>query len=202
MTEPQPEYVWAFPDEKPARSRMWLVVGLVVAAIVVAAAVFLAFLRPWETRQPTASASPTNSSSPSPTASAAPSATPTPSPTSSASPSPVPTATPPAPSDPALPVFRGKVQPLLDDAATGLTYAQDATGEEGVQIADQLREDAGRLSDTVAPQSIASQWGARVQDYGRALDALRTAFAQGGSTGAALTGARSALRELNDLVAG
>jgi hypothetical protein len=109
---------------------------------------------------------------------------------------------PPAPSDPALPVFREKVQPRLDDAATGLTYAQDASGEEGVQIADQLRDDAGRLSDVVAPSSIASAWRSGVQEYGQSLDALRAAFVQGGSTSSQLSAARAKLAALNDLVDG
>lgn len=210
MTDPQPEYVWAFSDEKTGRSRVWLVIGLVVVAIAVAVAVFLAFVRPWETAAPVPSSSPTGSATPSASASVTPSSSPSPSvsPTATASatpstePNPAPSTAPPPPSDPALPVFREKVQPLLDDASTGLSYAEDASGEEGAQIADQLRDDAGRMSDTVAPSSIASSWRSRVQAYGESLDALRTAFAQGGSTRAQLAAARSELGELNGLVAG
>ncbi|MEV7631298.1 hypothetical protein AB0N64_02695 [Microbacterium sp. NPDC089318] len=213
MTDPQPEYVWAYPEEKSGRSRMWLMIGLGVIAVIAAAAVVLAFVRPWEHGDPepvsSASTSPspstTASGSPSPTASATPSVTPTPTPTATSAPTPPPSSaptTPPPPADPALPVFRGKVQPLLDDAATGLSFAADASGDEGIQIADQLRDDAGRLSDMVAPSSIASTWRSRAQEYGRALEALRTAFAQGGSTSSQLSAARSALRSLNEVVAG
>lgn len=207
MTEPQPEYVWAFPEETPRRSRMWLMIGLAVVAITVAVAVVLAVVRPWET-----AAGPSSTESPTPSASApsSPSASPTPltTPTSSSSPTPAPSSaspaptSPPAPSDPALPVFRDKVQPRLDDASTGLTYAQDASGDEGVQITDQLRDDAGRLSDVVAPSSIAREWRASVQEYGQALDALRAAFMQGGSTSSQLSTARAKLAVLNELIAG
>jgi cytoskeletal protein RodZ len=213
MTDPQPEYVWAYPDEKSGRSRMWLMIALGTVAVIAAVAIFLAFVRPWEHGDPepvsTASTSPspstTASVSPSPTASATPSATPTPTPTETPAPTTPPTSAPtapPPPADPALPVFRGKVQPLLDDAVTGLSYAADASGEEGIQIADQLRDDAGRLSDMVAPSSIASAWRSHAQEYGRALESLRAAFAQGGSTSSQLSAARSALRALSDVVAG
>lgn len=209
MTDPQPEYVWAYTDEKSGRSRMWLMIGLGVVAIAVAVGVVLALLRPWESGEPAPMSSASASPSPSSTASGSPSptATPTPSPTPTATPSPTPPAsaaptTPPPPADPSLPVFRGKVQPQLDEAATGLSFAEDASGDEGVQIADQLRDDAGRMSDTVAPRSIADRWRSGVQAYGEALDDLRAAFAQGGPTGAQLSAARSALRELNELVAG
>ncbi|PYD01499.1 hypothetical protein B4U78_008115 [Microbacterium esteraromaticum] len=213
MTDPQPEYVWAYSEEKSGRSRMWLMIGLGVVAIAVAVGVVLALLRPWENGEPapvsSASASPspssTASNSPSPTATATPSSTPAPTATASSAPQPLPSTPPTVPppaADPAVPVFRGKVQPLLDDAATGLSYAQDASSEEGTQIADQLRDDAGRMSDTVAPSSIADRWRSGVQAYGESLDKLRSAFAQGGSTSTELSSARSALRKLNDLVAG
>ncbi|MFS2280859.1 hypothetical protein V2S04_08550 [Microbacterium sp. OR21] len=207
MTDPQPEYVWAYTNEKPGRSRMWLMIGLGVVAVIAAVAVVLAFVRPWEAGEPASSE--TRSPAPSATASASPSptpsATPSPSPTSSPSPAPTPSSAPtapPAPADPALPVFRGKVQPLLDAAATGLSYAQDASGEEGMQIADELRGDAGRMADTVTPSSIAAEWRSRVQAYGESLDALRAAFGEGTPTSTQLSAARSKLRSLNELIAG
>lgn len=209
MTDPQPEYVWAYPEEKSGRSRRWLMIGLGVVAIAVAGGVVLALLRPWEGGEPqpvassSASPSPTSpaSSSPSATATTTPTATPTATPSPTLPPSSAPTAPPPL-ADPSLPVFRGKVQVWLDDAATGLNYAADASGDEGVQIADQLQEDAGRMSDAVAPRSIADRWRSGVQVYGKALDDLRGAFAQGNSTSTELGAARSALSELNELVAG
>ncbi|UNK69711.1 hypothetical protein [Microbacterium sp. H1-D42] len=207
MSEPQqPEYVWAFPPEKPRGGRGWLVGILIVVAVAIAAAMLLLFLRPWATADP--APTPSASASPSATPSASDTPTPTPTPTPSASatatatPSPPATATPSAPADPALPVFRGKVQPLLDDAVTGLTYARDSDAQEGVQLMDQLQGDAGRMSDAVAPSSIAKAWGTRVSTYGTALDRLRTAFETGAATAGPLSSAQSALAQLQDLVDG
>jgi len=209
MTEPQPEYVWAFPPEKP-RGRLGLVIGLSIAAVVIAAAAVLLLLRPWESPAPTPAASPSTSASATPGVSAAPTPTTTPSTTPTPGPgaTPAPTAsapvtTPPSapvPTDPGLAVFRTKVQPLLGDAATGLDYAQDASRDEGLQIAAQLRDDAGRMSDMVAPRPIAGEWREGVQSYGRALETLRAAFDRGSSTDAAVASAHAALRRLNDLV--
>lgn len=214
MSDPQPEYVWAYPEERPRRSRAWLIAGLAVAAVAIAAAVFLLFLRPWATAdpsasstptaRPTASATPTATASTTPTPSATPTATPTATtaPAPDVTPEPAPSTAPPAPADPAVPVFRQKVQPLLDDAATGLSYAADASGEEGMQIVDQLRGDAGRMSDTVPPRSLAEQWQDGVRNYGQTLDALRAAYAQGEDGSARLDAARAALRELRELISG
>lgn len=207
MSEQEPEYVWEFPPEKRRGGRGWLIGVLIAAAIAIAIAVFLLVVRPGASAEPeptsSATQSPTSSvtASPTPTASAT---TPAPTPTASdtTQPTPIPTASSPAPADPALPVFRNKVQPLLDDATTGLSFAGDASAQEGVQIVDQLRGDAGRLSDAVAPSSISQQWAAGVQDYGSALDRLRSAFEDGTSTAAQLSVARSARNALEDLIGG
>ncbi|MGF2948484.1 hypothetical protein [Microbacterium alcoholitolerans] len=211
MSEPQAEYVWDFPPERRRGGRGWLIGALIVLAVAIAVGVFLLVARPWEAAAPapapTSSATPSVSPSVSPTASPTPTMTPTPTttPTPSATapvPAPIPTASSPAPADPALPVFRNKVQPLLDDAGTGLTYAADSSAQEGVQIVDQLRGDAGRLSDAVAPSSIEKKWADGVQSYGRALDRLREAFDSGAPTAAPLSDARSARNALEDLVGG
>ena len=92
MSEQQTEYVWAYSDEKPKRGRTWLIVGLAVAAVVIAALVFWLFLRPGAplaSATPTPSASPSVSASPSASGSAAPSATPEPSETAVPTPPPV-----------------------------------------------------------------------------------------------------------------
>lgn len=206
MTEREPEYVWAFPPEKRRGGRGWLIGVLVAAAVAIAVGVLLLFVRPWASAEPAATPTPTPSVSASATPSASPttspSVTPTPSPTQSQPPAPQPTATPPTPADPALPVFRTKVQPLLDDAETGLSYASDADSQEGMQIAEQLRGDAGRMADAVAPSSIAGEWANAVSAYGSSLDNLRKAFETGSATAGALSSARSALSELQDLVDG
>lgn len=210
MTEQQPEYVWAFPPEKPRRGRGWLIGVLIVAALAIAAGVALMVIRPWAAAEPapspSASVTPSPTRSPAPSASATPTPTPTntpsPSPTATVAPPPPATATPPAPGDPALPVFRTKVQPVLDDAGTGLSYARDSSGQQGVQLVDQLQGDAGRMSDAVAPNSIAREWSERVSAYGTALNRLRTAFESGASTAGPLSAAQAALNELQDLVDG
>lgn len=211
MSQPQePEYVWAFPPEKPRGGRGWLIGVLIVAAVLIAAGIALLVIRPWTAAEPapspSASTTPTSTPSHTPSASATPSSTPTstpsPVPTETVIPSPPTTATPPAPGDPGLPVFRTKVQPLLDDAATGLSYVRDSRGQEGVQLVDQLQGDAGRMADAVAPSSIAGAWSDRVGAYGTALDRLRTAFELGASTALPLSTAQSALSELQDVVDG
>lgn len=206
MSEQQPEYVWAFPPEKRRGGRGWLTGALAAVAVVIAIGVALMLIRPWEgaAPAPTSTPSPSATASASPTPTATPTATPTVSPTPTATaPLPPPaTATPPAQADPELPVFRGKVQPLLDDAARGLSFASDSTGDEGVQLVDQLQGDAERLSDAVAPRSIAQEWANRVVAYGTALDRLRTAFETGAAASVPLSAAESALKQLQELVDG
>ena len=65
MSEPQPEYVWAFPPEKPKRGRVWLIAGLAVVAVAIVGVLLWAFLRPGAPV-----AGPTSSASASPAASA------------------------------------------------------------------------------------------------------------------------------------
>ncbi|MBY6060678.1 hypothetical protein [Microbacterium esteraromaticum] len=205
MSEQQPEYVWAFPPEKRRGGRSWLIGVLVVAAVVLAGAVALMLIRPWNDAPAPAV---TSSVTPMPTPTASESLTPTPIPTPTSTPTPLPTAplpppttaAPPTPADPELGVFRGNVQPLLDDAARGLSFAGDSTGAEGVQLVDQLQGDAGRMSDAVAPRSIANEWADRVSAYGAALDKLRAAFETGTSTGSPLAAAESAQKRLQQLL--
>lgn len=200
MTEPQPEYVWAYPEEKPKRGRVWLIVGLVVLAVAIAAAVFWLFIRPSlgavQTPAPTVSASATPS--PSSTPSATPTSTPTPSP--SAVPSAEPTAAPPPPTAPDISIFRQNVAPVLSDAQRGLQFAAESDPQEAAQNVGFLQEDAGRLSDVVAPASISSQWTSSLDAYARSLQSLRTAYERGGSAESELSAARRALDALNGVV--
>jgi cytoskeletal protein RodZ len=206
MSEPQPEYVWAYPDEKPKRGRVWLIVGLSVLALAIAAAVFWLFIRPslpgaveTPTPTPSASVSASPSSTPSATATATPTATP--SPTASAVPSPGPTATaPPPPAAPDISDFRDKVTPVLSDAQRGLQIAGESDAAEAAQNVGFLQEDAGRLSDLVAPSSISAQWNSSLDDYSRSLQKLRTAYERGGSANSELSEATRALAALNGVV--
>lgn len=194
---PQPEYVWDFGRPRRRPGRVWLIVGLSVAAVAIAAVVFLLFIRPWAAADPDPTASPTSSGSP--TASPTPDDTPTGTPSPSATPTAGPT-TPPPPADPALPVFREKVSPLLRDAETGLTFASESTGQDGIEVTDQLIDDAGRLSEAVAPRSIADEWNSRVDAYATSLQKLRSAYASGASGQPEISAARSALAELDALI--
>lgn len=201
MSEPQPEYVWAFSDEKPKRGRGWLIVVLVVVAVAIAAALFWLFLRPGSpVAAPTPS--PTASDSPTPTATPAQTGTPTPTSTASSTTSPDPVQTPPPPASPDLPAFRSQVSPVLADGEKGLGIAADSDSVEAAQTIDLLQQDAGRLSDTPAPAPISQSWSDGVAAYANALQQLRAAYERGDSGERESSAARGALMELNDIVAG
>lgn len=197
MTEQQPEYVWAYPDEKPKRGRTWLIVGLAVAAVVIAALVFWMFLRPGA---PLASATATPSATPSSTPTSTPTAPASPSASAPASPEPSETAitTPPPAPDPDMGTFRGKVQGWLDDAGTGLDILSSSSGQEALAVIDALQADAQRLSDTPAPSSIASEWNEKLSSYEARLGELRSAASDGSPT--SVGAARTALQSLRALV--
>lgn len=204
MSEPQPEYVWAFPEEKPKRGRVWLIVVLSVAALLIAAFVFWMFVRP-SVPDAVATPAPTLSASASPSPSATPSATSTPTPTPTATPTSVPTTVPttpapPKPVDPNVATFRAKVAPVLDDARTGLQIAAESDAQEATQNVGFLQEDAGRMADYIAPGSIAAQWNSRLTDYSRSLQNLRTAYEKGGPANSELAAAKAALTALNKVV--
>ncbi|MFE6995294.1 hypothetical protein ACFVAE_05000 [Microbacterium sp. NPDC057659] len=201
MTQQEPEYVWSFPPEQKRHpGRVWLIIGLSFAAVAVAVALFLLFLpRSAPVAQPTDTPSPTTS----PTSTETPTATPTPTPTPTSTTAPTPSAPPatsPPPADPSLAVFRDKVRPVLTDADTGLRMLGSMNGQDAVQVVDQLRQDAERLSDMVAPSSIASAWRTRTDAYLGALSQLQKAYADGASTDAPMKSALSAEKSLKQLV--
>lgn len=194
MSEPQPEYVWVFPPEKERNAgRIWLIAGLSLAALAIAA--FVVWLLVGSAPAgPDSSPTPTVSSSATPT----PSVTPDPSPTSD--PSPSASATPPPPSEPSVATFRDQVAPVLDAAATGLRYAREDGGISAMQDVMLLQDDANRLSDRIAPTSIASQWVSALDAYSRSLEALRTAYERGESGMDEDAATVAALAELNQVV--
>lgn len=204
MSEPQPEYVWAFPDEKPKRGRVWLIVALSVVAVVIAAAVFWLFIRPSfsgaaETPSPTMSAS--SSATPSPTPPLTPTATPAPTPSASSRPTSAPTVpAPPPPAAPGITDFRQNVSPVLGDAQRGLQIAGESDPQEAAQNVGFLQEDAGRLAELIAPSSIAARWNSSLDDYARALQTLRTAYDRGDSADSELSAATRALAALNHVI--
>jgi hypothetical protein len=209
--EQQPELRWAPLPPKPSnRGRIWLIVGLTVAALVVAA-VLLVFLLPrGGAPEPdatgTASPSPSATASPTGTATATPSPAPSPSetPTTAPSPAPDPTmtpiTTPPPPADPSVGVFRDTVQGWLDDALTGLDIVSETSGQEAVDVVDTLQNDAQRLSEAAPPASIESDWHAAVASYAQSLSDLRSAVAAGGDSSGAASSALSAADGIRSLV--
>ena len=200
MSDQQPEYVWVFPPEKKRNTgRIWLIVGLSVAAAVIAVLAVWFFLGrgpadPSSSPSPTASASATASPSPS----ATPSASPTPD--VSAAPSPTDAPNPPAPSDPSVSTFRNEVGPILDAASTGLGYARDEGGQAAMQDIMLLQDDAARLNEKVAPSSIASQWSQALGAYARSLEPLRLAYERGTDASAQEKAASTALNDLNTVL--
>lgn len=169
MTE-DPTPTWVFAEQKRGnRGGIWLIVVLSLLAIAIVVTL-LFFLVPRGDAVIAPSPSPTASQTGS---SATPSTTPSEVPAESPEPTP-----PPVP-DPDLETFADQVGPWLDDARRGLEIVRSQTGQDAVQVVDTLQQDAGRLSDTPAPSSIASDWNARVTAYADALGALRAAYENG-----------------------
>lgn len=190
MSEQQPELRWAPIPPPPKRTgRVWLIVGLSVLAVAIVVTLLVLFLPRGGTPAPTASPTPSST----PTASASPSPTPEPTPTRT------PQVSAPPVDDPDLATFTALVQPRLDDAETGLGFLPGMTGPDAAQVVDQLQQDAERLSDAVAPSSIAADWSAAVADYASKLVTLRSAVDAGGSTTAPLNAASSSLQVVRGL---
>lgn len=189
--ERQPEAVWVFPEKKTNKGRVWLIVGLSILALAIVAAL-LFFLLP-RAEDPRPSPSPTLTST----------STPSPSPSASAEPEPEPSMTPvttppPAP-DPDVSTFTDQVRPRLDDAVRGLDLVSDNL-DVGAQIVDSLQQDAGVLSGTAAPRSLADDWSAAAADYAGTLSELREAFDNGSDPQDSLDASRTSLGKLRALV--
>ncbi|KQR49544.1 hypothetical protein ASF87_12490 [Microbacterium sp. Leaf161] len=202
--EPQPDLRWAPLEPKPRnRGRVWLIVGLVVAALVIVGVLLFFLLPRGESPTPGASGSPSPSASPSASPSMSPSASPTPIqteiPQPTAAPEPTtPITTPPPAADPSVDAFRGQVRGWLDDALTGLQIVSETSGQDATAVIANLQADAQRLGETAPPSSIESAWGAAVNDYNQTLSALRSDAAAGTPTD--VDSARSAANALRDIV--
>lgn len=193
MSEQRPDLQWAPIPPKPSnRGRIWLIIGLIVAVVVIVG-VLVFFLIP-------RGAAPTPDPSATSTPSATPSSTPTPTPTAPSTPDPTPSTvpSPPPPADPDVAGFRDQMSPLLGDAETGLGFVADASSSDEVRsIVEQLQIDAQRMSEAVPPSSINAKWRDAVSAYGGRLDALRSA---GTGSGSALDDARRSLDELRGIL--
>ncbi len=192
MSEQPPELRWAPNEPKPRnRGRLWLIVGLVVAALVIAGVLLFLLFPRGGSPEPTASASPTRSATTAPATPATPSAEPEPT---------APVDTPPPVVDPTVEAFRDQVTPWLDDAMRGLDIVSESSSQESLPVIDTLREDAQRLSDSPPPASIDPQWREGVSAYAQGLAELRSAASAGSGTEAALDAARAAALDLRSIV--
>ncbi len=202
MTDPtQPELRWAPLDPKPSnRGRVWLIVGLVVAALVIVGVLLFFLLPRGESPSPGASGSPSPSASAStsPSPSASPTQTEAPQPTAEPEPTMTPITTPPPVADPSVDAFRGQVQGRLDDALTGLQIVSESSGPDATEVIASLQADAQRLGETAPPASIESAWSAAVNEYSQALSSLQSEASSGAPT--SVDRARSAVNELRGLV--
>jgi hypothetical protein len=191
--EPQPELRWAPLEPAPKRTgRIWLIVGLSVAALVIVGVLLFLFLPRGESPDPGASPSATPSSSPT--------ASPSPSPTATPEPTQTPITTPPPAVDPTIDAFRDRVGLWLDDAVRSLPLVADASPEDATALIASLREDAQRLSDSPPPSSIAQQWTDGVSDYAERLTELDATLSSGSSTTVAVNAASTAAENLRTLV--
>jgi len=204
--QPQPELRWAPMEPKPSRAgRVWLIIGLVVAALLVAGVVLFFVLPRNEVpeEEGTASPSPSASASASPTPTSSP--TPTPTPPSTPAPTTEPTSEPSPPVetqppvvDPSIGAFRDQVSGWLNDAMTGLDIVAGTSGQDAVSVIDTLQDDAQRLAETSPPSSIASQWNDGVAGYSQRLADLHTAVSGGAAP--SVDAARSAAESLRSIV--
>ncbi|WP_314646532.1 hypothetical protein [uncultured Microbacterium sp.] len=196
----QPDVRWAPMEPKPRdRRRVWLVVALVAAALVVAGILLIVFLPRGDAAEPGSTPSPSASSSsaqpgssPSPLPSGAPSASPEPSTPSAES--------PPVPEAPSIEAFRTQVSGWLTDAPRGLDIIAGSSGQDALPVLDTLQEDAQRLSDAQPPTAIDPQWRDAVSGYAQRLADLRTALTGGSASADAVDAARSSVQELRTLV--
>ncbi|MFJ4224664.1 hypothetical protein [Microbacterium sp. NPDC089695] len=187
--EPQPELRWAPLEPKPRnRGRVWLIVGLVAAGIVVIG-LLLFFLLPRGAGQ-----APEQTATPTPTAT--PTATPTPTPTPEP---PVQTEAPPVP-DPSVEAFSGQVGPRLQDAGRGLDIVRSAAGPDALPVVDTLQQDLQNVADTPPPSSIAAEWETAMLRYSDDLNAVRSAVESGGDIATAVDSAARSLTALKALI--
>jgi hypothetical protein len=187
MSEQTPELRWAPIEPKPKnKGRIWLIVGLVIAGLVIVGALLFFLLPRGEAPTPGGSETPSATSSPSSSASPEPSNTPI--------------VTPPPATDPTIETFRAQVGGWLGDAGQGLDIVAASSGQEALSVIDTLQEDAQRLSDAQPPSSIGQQWRDGVSAYVQKLTELRTAVTGDSGTPAAIDAARSAAASLNALI--
>ncbi len=193
MDEQQPELRWAPLEPAPKRTgRIWLIVGLSVAALAIVGVLLFLFLPRGDSPDPGAS--------PSPSATTSPSATPTPTPTATPEPTQTPITTPPPATDPTVETFRGQVSGWLNDAPRGLDIIAANNGPDALPVVETLQQDAQRLSDAQPPSSIGDAWRDGVSSYAQSLAELQSSLSAGPAPAATIDGARTAVQNLRSLV--
>ncbi|MGN7964686.1 hypothetical protein ACTJKK_01280 [Microbacterium sp. 22179] len=191
---PQPELRWApIPPKPKNRARIWIIIGSVILALAIVAALLWFFLLRGETPDGAPSPSPSSSETASPSPSGEPD------PGASENPSEEP-GTPPVAPAPDLSAFVAQVQPRLDDGVRGLDMLAQLSGQDAVGVVDQLQQDAQRLAETTPPTSISDSWFTAVSEYSAALSEVRSAAESGGSTTDSVTTARERLQALRGLL--
>lgn len=187
MDEQQPELRWAPLPPAPKRTgRIWLIIGLSVAALAIVGVLLFLFLPRGD--------APTPGESPS----ASPSATSAP--TTSPEPTQTPIVTAPPATDPTIEVFRGNVSGWLNDAPRGLDIVVNNPGPDALPVVDSLQQDAQRLSDAQPPSSIADAWREGVATYSQRLTDLQSALENESDVPTAIDAARTAVQSLRTLV--
>ncbi|WP_337750189.1 hypothetical protein [Microbacterium sp. B19(2022)] len=201
MDESQPDLSWAPLPPQPKRTgRVWLIVGLSVAALAIVGLLLFFLLPRGDSPEPSESASPTPTASATPTSTPTPTPTPTPTATAAPEPEPTPALTPPPATDPTVEVFRGQVSGWLNSAPRGLDIIAGASGQDALPVVDTLQQDAQRLSDAQAPSSIATKWYDGVTDYAQRLTQLQAAITNDSGVPAAVDAARKSVNALRSLV--
>lgn len=197
----QPEVRWAPIEPAPRnRRRLWLIIGLVAAALLIVGILLIVFLPRGDAPDAGSTPSPSPSStagtqpgsSPSPLPSGAPSATPEPSTPAAEN--------PPVPEAPSIDAFRTQVSGWLTDAPRGLDIVAGSSGQDALPVLDTLQEDAQRLSDALPPTAIDPQWRDAVSEYAQRLADLRSAITAGSAPAGSVDAARSSVQELRTLV--
>ncbi len=200
MTE-QPDVRWAPMEPAPRnRRRLWLVIGLVVAALLIVCILLVVFLP----RSDAPDAGSTPSPSPSSSDGAQPDSSPSPLPSGAPSASPEPSTpaaeNPPVPEAPSIEAFRTQVSGWLTDAPRGLDIVAGSSGQDALPVLDTLQEDAQRLSDAQPPTAIDPQWRDAVAEYAQRLADLRSAITGGSAPAGSVDAARGSVQEMRALV--
>jgi cytoskeletal protein RodZ len=184
--EQQPELRWAPVEPRPRnRGRVWLIIGLIVAAIVIVG-VLLFFLIPRSEQPAPPESSPSSSPSPSAGTTTSPSASPSEDPT-------------PVETVPALNEAAQQIDDRLVNALSDLDYVSGASRDSAASVLAELQDGAQRISDSLPGAGVTDGYDA-VSAYSRALKAASDTIASGGDPQSDLNAAARAIEDLRALL--